>query len=352
MSQLGRIGGKLLNPNLERDGIDLAFETDLLYFDVNEKRIGINNDSPIFDLEVNNINTSNLEVTVQANIDNFEISGVTFTTSVGGINIQPTGHDPVIELPGLTTADLKINDTTISSFSNSNIIFAPNNSGQIDLQSTTNVTGNLSVTGNITVDGDFTTIENLTLGDGIGDDTVTITPELEQNLQPGQDAVYNLGNSSSKWAEIHVRDQTTADNINLFGLRISNQIEIDGTDGSFTTLQSNDNLLISPDTGILEVESLTFQDSDITNLEDTPIQLRNTGIGYVRFQGTNGIVLPSGPTADRPNAPEVGDTRWNTENQSLECFDGNIYIVSIGPGDVIGESQMEELGNVYSLILG
>ncbi len=34
MSQLGRIGGQVLTDNLLRAGIDLAFETDLLYLNV------------------------------------------------------------------------------------------------------------------------------------------------------------------------------------------------------------------------------------------------------------------------------------------------------------------------------
>jgi hypothetical protein len=38
---IGRVSGQMLLPNLERDGVDLALETDLLYFDVTNRRIGI-----------------------------------------------------------------------------------------------------------------------------------------------------------------------------------------------------------------------------------------------------------------------------------------------------------------------
>ena len=38
---LGRISGPLLADNLLRNGVDLAFETQLLYFDVKNKRIGV-----------------------------------------------------------------------------------------------------------------------------------------------------------------------------------------------------------------------------------------------------------------------------------------------------------------------
>ena len=49
---IGRISGPLLKSNLVRDGVDLAFETDLLYLDVNNRRIGINSAAPQYPLDV------------------------------------------------------------------------------------------------------------------------------------------------------------------------------------------------------------------------------------------------------------------------------------------------------------
>jgi hypothetical protein len=43
---LGKISGGMLSSNLERDGNDLAFETDLLYLDVANGRIGVNTNTP------------------------------------------------------------------------------------------------------------------------------------------------------------------------------------------------------------------------------------------------------------------------------------------------------------------
>ena len=54
MPQLGRITGPLLEANLLRNGVDLAFETTLLYIDVNDDSIGINkNPSSVYDLDAN-----------------------------------------------------------------------------------------------------------------------------------------------------------------------------------------------------------------------------------------------------------------------------------------------------------
>jgi hypothetical protein len=43
---IGRISGPLLKSNLLRDGVELAVETDLLYLDVVNRRIGINSAAP------------------------------------------------------------------------------------------------------------------------------------------------------------------------------------------------------------------------------------------------------------------------------------------------------------------
>ena len=70
MSQVGRIGGHLLDPNLERQGIDLAFKntnfdaTPILYLDVTNNRIGVKTDSPQYDLDIQtDVSTTNAEAT-------------------------------------------------------------------------------------------------------------------------------------------------------------------------------------------------------------------------------------------------------------------------------------------------
>ena len=43
---IGRITGSVLKSNLTRNGVDLAFETNLLYLDVTNSRVGIGTSSP------------------------------------------------------------------------------------------------------------------------------------------------------------------------------------------------------------------------------------------------------------------------------------------------------------------
>ena len=49
---ISRVAGQMLKSNLERDGVDLAIDTNLLYIDVGNNRVGINTATPGADLDV------------------------------------------------------------------------------------------------------------------------------------------------------------------------------------------------------------------------------------------------------------------------------------------------------------
>ena len=59
---IGRISGPMLRANLERQGVDLSVETDLLYVDVNNNRIGINEAVPTKSLHVDNVTLENNQI--------------------------------------------------------------------------------------------------------------------------------------------------------------------------------------------------------------------------------------------------------------------------------------------------
>ena len=245
--QLGRIGGHLLSENLLREGIDLAFKntsfdsTPLLYFDVENKRVGIKTDSPVYDLDIRtNLSTTNLGATDQMEIDQVYINADGFfTTGTGPLQITPAGQTPLIILERLTSDNLQINDNKISSFDNSIIQFDPNGSGTIELQSDVNLIGNISTSEDINIDGNLSTASNIIIGDSPLD-TVTITPELEQGLTTGSDLEFNLGTATKRWAEIFSPDMTNITNVNPEAVRVSSQMLIDGVNNEINTLQSND----------------------------------------------------------------------------------------------------------------
>ncbi len=362
MSQLGRIGGQVLTDNLLRAGIDLAFETDLLYLDVNNRKIGIEDGTPSYELDVNNnIRTTNLIVDVQAAPANLRINVPnTITTSVGGIDVRINGsgeifHDRLVSRTAGTDY-LIFDGNRISSHNNSNIIFDPNGSGQMFIGAATNVTGDVGVSGNIVMSGDLSSAGTVTVGDQTID-TVTVNTDFTQSIIPGDDLTYALGadaadSSPRRWSELHAPDWTPIINWIPENVIISEQTRLNGTANQIFALQSNEDISLNPDTGIVFIEQTKWENNDITNLLNTPLTLASTGIGYTRVVGTDAMVIPSGTDAERRGSPELGETRWNTDQQYLECFDGTVWQVSIGSGPVVTINDMDDLSNIYTLVLG
>lgn len=455
MAQLGRIGGHLLNANLIRNGVDLAFKnttfdsTPILFLDVNSGKIGIKTDSPAFDLDVNSdIKTTTAQATSQAKIDNIvaQANG-TFTTLVGPINIMPQTAGSYITLQRMRSDDLDFNDNTISGLnSNQNIEIDPSGTGKVDVAANTEINGNLYVTGNISIDGNLSGYNRIFLGDELynpdtnSGDVVEIVPDFSQSIIPGDDNTYDLGtgtivdSSKRRWRTLYITDNLVNTNLPLPNeVRVSDQLQLNGVTNEIFALQSNDDVVLAPDTGINYIESTRWREitassssasisgytltvggtiagsfvpgmqlagvgispgtiitgtstgSDssgtytvnlnyngsgsnpaptgtinitgsvdvIENLTDingakrfdpeTPLTFKSTGIGYLRFMGDNGFVLPAGTDAERPARPELGDTRWNTDLDYLEAFAGRINVVT-ALGNVSGLADQIRTG--------
>jgi hypothetical protein len=163
---VGRISGPLLAQNLLRNGVDLAFETKLLYLDVTNGRIGVQQTSPQYELDVNGtINAQQiLANTGTIGLMTFFSStgSSTISTSLGPINIQPAALE------------------------------------KIYLNADTQVTGNLHATGDITADG------NIYLGNSTGTDALFIDAEVKTDFIPYVNtgsiiSNISIGSSSTYW---------------------------------------------------------------------------------------------------------------------------------------------------------
>lgn len=65
---IGRISGPMLFANLERQGLDLSVEGNLIYFDVNRRRIGVNTSYPEYDVHIDGIDGADPTLFVNGNI--------------------------------------------------------------------------------------------------------------------------------------------------------------------------------------------------------------------------------------------------------------------------------------------
>jgi hypothetical protein len=164
---VGRITGPLLAKNLTRDGIDLSFETDLLYLDVTNGRIGIKTDTPGYTLDVNG-DTNILALRVVT------------TSTLGNLTISSTSAS-----------------TTLSNSLGDVVIQAPTEQ-RVRIQNDTVVTGDIHATGNITADG------SVQLGNLTGTDTLSIYADIVSNVTPQTSGQYNLGAPDKEWAKGYI----------------------------------------------------------------------------------------------------------------------------------------------------
>jgi hypothetical protein len=138
---IGRISGPLLKANLVRDGVDLAFETDLLYLDVTNARIGIKTASPSTELEVDG--------TVKA------IRYLGDSLAVGDVSIEDNEIKSIV-------GNLKINPATEFDRVQIGPAEIPNIYGDVDIQGNiyafnlggTNLDVEVLTVGNILITGD------------------------------------------------------------------------------------------------------------------------------------------------------------------------------------------------------
>jgi hypothetical protein len=100
------------------------------------------------------------------------------------------------------------------------------------------------------------------------------------------------------------------------------------------------------------INSVGFNGNYITNPNSSPFVLSATGTGYVKFGSPTALVVPFGNTTQRPTTVEIGMTRYNSELNYLEIWDGSNWISSVGTTGYASQTQVEDLSFVYSLIFG
>jgi hypothetical protein len=362
---LGRIGGQLLSSNLEFQGDDVQFDTDLLYIDVVNKRIGINNygTSPA-ELYLGNATGDEALYTTALIVDgttttdsNWTISTNNIQLSSGTLYLRPNqASNPIIVANGVGSANVNITDRLIATKNiNESLYLTPDNVGIVQVTGNMQVTGVSSltyVTGNVLVDGNYIAGSVINLGDATSD-TISFTADENSDLIPKTTNTYSLGSSSKQWNNVYAQQlvgtgvtttSATAGGITLSGNSI------------YSTNIAN-NITITPlGTGNVTFNGLTaFTQNNINNntvrIYNAPYYLLSTGDGYVNFAGTNGVVFPAGTTAQR-NTTITGTTRYNTELGFLEIYNGTIWQNSNGNIPLATTADINDSSVIYDLILG
>jgi hypothetical protein len=348
---IGRISGQLLKSNLLRAGENLAFETDLLYLDVVNSRIGIKTSAPTTDLDVNgHTRSTNLTVDTQLNVGDLHFTGNTITSDSNTINFAAAAGEATVYHSRLQIDDLQLQGNTISTtVSNSSIELDPNGTGTVNIIANTNITGNLVVSGNVNATGNVVIGGNITIGDALTDNIV-INASIRSDLVPETDNTYDLGSPTFRWRAIYVNDfYTTA--LNVPTLDVGNLMF---RDNEITTTTGQDLYLDGNGVGGVRLGNFRIVDNVITNVSTNAItQIAQTGTGYFKIQGTNGFVPPRGDESTRPTAYAVlGMTRFNTNSKALEVWDGLTWASPAGSSGAVSITQANDIAIEIALTLG
>jgi hypothetical protein len=348
---IGRISGPLLKSNLIRDGVDLAFETDLLYLDVNNARIGVNKSSPTTQLDVNGTTrTTTLVADNQVTVGTVTISGNSIRSTASTIAFTAAAGEATIYHSRLQIDDLQLTGNTISTtVSNSSLELRPNGTGTLNVVGNTNITGNLNVTGNINADGNVVIGGNITIGDALTDNVV-INASIRSDLVPETDNTYDIGSASYRWRSLYVNNFYTT-SITLPTLTVGN-LKFDNNQISTSAGQS---LYIDGNgSGGVRLGNFKIVDNVITNVVSNAVtQIAQTTNGYFKIATTNGFVPPVGTNAERPTAyAVVGMTRYNSESKALEIWDGTIWASPAGTSGAVSGQQAEDIAIQLALSLG
>ena len=348
---IGRISGQLLKSNLLRAGENLAFETDLLYLDVVNSRIGIRTATPTVDLDVNgHTRSTNITVDNQLNIGDLHFTGNTITSDSNTINFAAAAGEATVYHSRLQIDDLQLQGSTISTtVSNSSIELDPNGTGTVNIVANTNITGNLVVTGNVNATGNVVIGGNITIGDALTDNIV-INASIRSDLVPETDNIYDLGSASYRWRAVYTGTLYTT-SINVPSLDVGNLMF---RDNEITTTTGQDLYLDGNGAGGVRLGNFKIVDNTITNVVSNAVsQIVQSGTGYFKIQGTNGFVPPVGSDATRPTAYAVlGMTRFNTDSAALEIWDGADWASPAGSEGAVSVAEANDIAAQLALTLG
>ena len=149
---IGRISGSVLKSNLTRNGVDLAFETNLLYLDVTNSRVGIGTSEPNTTLHVVGNTTITGDLNVSGSV-NFETSALTINTlNTGAIlvednNITGTRSNEDIVISSAGTGRIVLKNTLITNTLQSD------DSTAIQINDSVNISGTLTANSGLVANG-------------------------------------------------------------------------------------------------------------------------------------------------------------------------------------------------------
>ena len=275
---IGRISGSVLKANLTRNGTDLAFETNLLYLDVTNSRVGIGTSEPTTALQVNGTITA---------------SGMTGLSSLS-INNTSTSDSLLVT----TTEDSSTAGPVISLKRNSSSPADADYLGQIKFKGENDADQEINyakITGKI-----------LDASDGTEDGIIEFA-----HVKAGSQVITGRWRSDS----LQLLNGT---NLSVAGSLTASSLAYptsDGSAGQVLTTDGSGTLSFAT----ISVGDFTFNGSTMSAPSNADMTFDNSGTGRYIFEGTSSLAIPNGTTAQRPTG-STGEIRYNSSTDAIEGY--------------------------------
>ena len=328
---IGRISGSVLKSNLTRNGVDLAFETNLLYLDVTNSRIGIGTSEPATTFHVNGtIRGSSINVN----------NAYTLPTSDGSAGQQLTtdGSGTVTWADKDGSADISITGNEIkTTTSNSSLELSANGSGQVEMRSNVLVKGGtpfvkIQRTDNANVPGiDFIGQAGVSGSKILFDGTDGTANEL----------IFQTFTVAGGLTEVFRAQQA--------GAKVTGTLNVDDgisiTDNTIKTNSSNANLELSANgSGKVSISGILYPSSDGTANQ----VLGTDGSGTLSFVSNSPeIEISDDTTIQILNKTGIRTTATTFDSYATGSFDSCLYYV-VSRDEVNGQIATQKVLTVHN----
>ena len=280
----------------------------------------------------------------------------------------------------LDTPNLKIETNYITTqLSNSNLDLSGNASGVVLLEDLTFTNATISSTTDITISSDTTvdTTAAMQIPMGTTAQRSSLNAGIRFNSQTTNFEGYYNGNTIfggvySDNALTNVVAHPTNDTIgftinnvsvgevNSSGMTVHGlQVDDINIDGSVISTPTDTDLVFAPaGTGsskAVKIDNISIGEtvgSQQIKSDNNIIEFAVSGYGASKFPGSYAVTIPYGDTTQRPASPQLGDTRWNTQSNLLETYNGAGYISAAGSGGVVTREEYDDILLQFTILLG
>jgi len=296
MTALGKVAGSMLKDNLVRNGVDLILDSNLMYWDMVNRRVGINTTMPGNTFVANG----------NATISNIYINGGNVTSLTGNLVLQSLTGNINVSNKQIKNVNEPSDDKDAATK------YYVDNSNKRDL--------------------------TLTFSDGVLNDNVSLATQVLtfsntayqiDTLLSNNMITFSLAQSIKNIGNITVNSNVTANTLTVNNATISSNLTV-----------SNANILSSLiTTGNVTIGNLFIRNNTITVLnKDGNVNLIANGNGVINTNTFTALTLPTGNNLNRPASPSVGMFRYNTAQTAVEVYDGDGWqVINTQPTVIVSD---------------